>query len=119
MYIPFVAYSRAKHTHMNKTDAWLDSGLTAHDWALLKAEAARPPSDTSDDSSDDEEDAMDTGRGTKGVFNPVERHVFAPRVLLRREEELGRLKATCLPEMVALLHQVIDYMGVCGMDVYM
>lgn len=46
------------------------------------------------------------GRRGKPKLNPVERHVFATRVLRAREEELGVLRATCLPEMVALLHQV-------------
>lgn len=36
----------------------------------------------------------------------MERHVFALGAMRRREEELGKLKATCLPEMAALLHQV-------------
>ena len=44
--------------------------------------------------------------GMELKLNAVERHVFAPGAMRRREAELGRLKATCLPEMAALLHQV-------------
>ncbi len=51
-------------------------------------------------------------RRRRGVLNPVERHVFAPPALARREEELARLKATCLPELAALLHQVGGYVCV-------
>jgi hypothetical protein len=115
----FSVSSRPTQNNLTNTDAWLDPGLTPEDWALLKAEvaaaaAAQGGDDYDSSDGEGEEDAMDVEgpqqrrrrAGGGGVLNPVERHIFAPQALGRREEELARLKATCLPELAALLHQV-------------
>ena len=52
--------------------------------------------------------AVDTGAASRSTQDMVQRHIFNEKRTERRAEELRRLQATCIPELVAMLDKARD-----------